>query len=102
MTVFDGDVNTEPVPRIVVTVFEMVREATTQIAGQTDVIELATAVEGVNALAMADVLTDDVLVLFEHLTGEVFQVLTDEWSSLYHKSLSGEEAMQDGVDEMHI
>jgi hypothetical protein len=33
--------------------------------------------EGVNTVAVADVLADEVLVLFQGLAGNVFQVLTD-------------------------
>jgi hypothetical protein len=56
---------------------EMVTEAGREIGRKADIVELAPAVEGANAVTVPDVLADKVLVFFQCLPGNVFQVLTD-------------------------
>ena len=58
-------------------IFQVVAETGAEIRCEADVVKLAPAVEGVNAVAIADVLPDEVLVLFQGLAGNVFQVLTN-------------------------
>jgi hypothetical protein len=57
----------------------VVAQAGAKVGGETNVVKLGAAVESVDAVALADVLPDDVLVFFECLAGDVFQVLADQW-----------------------
>ena len=69
--------NAEAVPGLAVSVFQVVAEAESEVGGETDVIKFSAAVKGIDAVAVADVLADEVLILFQRLPGDVFQVLTD-------------------------
>jgi hypothetical protein len=77
MVVAYGQINAKAVPGLGVAVLEVVTEAGAEVRGEAYVIKLCPPVEGVNAVALADVLADDVLVFFECLAGDVFEVLTD-------------------------
>jgi hypothetical protein len=60
-----------------VAVFQVVAESRAEVRGKPDVIEFSAAVEGANTEAIADVLADGALVLFQRLPGNIFQVLAD-------------------------
>jgi hypothetical protein len=77
MAVADCEIDAEPIPGLGVAIFQVVAQTGAEIGCEADVVELAPAVESVNAVAIADVLADEVLVLFQGLPGNVFQVLTD-------------------------
>jgi hypothetical protein len=52
-------------------------EPEAQVGREAYVIQAAFAIERVNAMTIANVLPDDVLVLFKGAPGNVFQVLAD-------------------------
>jgi hypothetical protein len=77
VAVADGEVHAEAVPGLAVSVFQVVAEAESEVGGETDVIKFSAAVKGIDAVAVADVLADDVLVFVEYEARDVLKVLTD-------------------------
>jgi hypothetical protein len=62
----------------------MLLEPTSQVGGQTHVIKLFIFIQGINPISPADVVLDDVLILFEHDAGYVLKLLADELRSAWH------------------
>lgn len=58
MVVADGDIYRETVPRIGVTVAEVVFKAVTQIRSEADIVEFAATIQRINALTPAHILAN--------------------------------------------
>lgn len=84
VAVADGEVDGESVPGVGVAVAQVLLEAVAEVGGEADVVELAFAVEDVDAMAAPHVLADDVLVFLEGRAGYVFEMLADELGVAFH------------------
>jgi hypothetical protein len=65
-------------------VFKVLLESRAEVAREAHVIELVLAIEGIDAVPMLGVLANDILVVLEHLAGDVLQELTNKWSRTGH------------------
>jgi len=69
-----------------VPVFQMMREATAQIARQTDAVDFAPAIERVHPLPVTEVVPHNFLILLQQITRNIFQMLPNKRLSFSHIS----------------
>jgi len=93
MAVADSEVDAEPVPGFAMPIFQVSFEARTLVAGESDIVELAAAVEGVDSVPQANVVSNVGLVLLENVPQDVLEVLADK---------RGSATLQNGFDRNRI
>ena len=84
VAIANGQVHTKTIPKLSMTVSEVMLEPISQVFGQSDVVEFVFTIEGVNPLASSDVASDYILIFTQRLMGNVFQVLADQLSLPCH------------------
>jgi len=75
VTIFNGEINTETIPRFMMSVLKVVSQTCNQVACKTHIVEFTAAEEGIDSLTMTDILPDDLLMLFQHPARNILQVL---------------------------
>ena len=82
---------------------QMLLQTGPEILGEADVVEPVLLVEGIDPMSTANVVTNDVLVLFQQLGRKVFQVLADQWCMSCHirviPRVSSLDDLKNGVKE---
>ena len=78
------EVNAESVPRLAEAICQVGIEAPAQVAGQSDVMELPSAVERLDALPAQDIAPDDGQVLFQPIPADVLQMLANQLRGFRH------------------
>jgi len=61
-----------------VPIFEVVTEAPLKVTGEAYIVELASAVEHIDAFAPSHISVDQIPMLFQHSARQVFQMLGNE------------------------
>ena len=73
VTVTYGQIDTESIPRIPVSIPQVVGETRTEIACQSDVMDFPTPIKCIHSLPAADISANNVLILLQCLPRNVFQ-----------------------------
>ena len=87
MAIPDGQVNTEPIPFLLMPVTKMGAESIPKVAGKTHIIESIPFVQRVYAMPLPNKVTNDFLMLFKSLPCYFLQKLADKRSWFGHNQI---------------